>query len=396
MAAVCPPRLAMAQLALCMALSAGALCQQPDSSSTRLVKPWTPAAKLVGIDPAAEQAPAPALAKPVRVLRFRNQASGLHTFAAIAPKAAPAFAEYREEGMENPSSDSPFFYLYPRKIGDAVALYAFQDAHGSLVLAANETERQQLAKQGLSEQSQPFYVYPHPVEGASELFRLRNRASGDLVYTTSLAEREFYLARGWLQLASLGYTQASSSTGTGTLRETTVKLTAAELALVSKHDEAGAAIEFTARNDTVTAIHTGSVLYAERSQTFPLGLVRRVIRCTRTESGKLLVETRRAGLMDALEDLHLFISGAHLLFPKGKSAPVSPAASAEKAGQDPFFAGRDQQISAKLEPEYQAAVKGKVDTSDPYASTYVPLLIFPRESPRALASRRSPRAPTRL
>jgi hypothetical protein len=141
---------------------------------------------------------------------------------------------FAEEGVPEGLVSSPLFYLSTEPYGMMVPVYQFRATDGSMQFAANEMEMAAFRGTGLPEVQQRVYVYSRKVEGASEIYRLFNPRNGDTLYTTSSDERDYCIQQGWMRQPSLGFTQATSSSGTGILRETTVKLDEADLSLLSE------------------------------------------------------------------------------------------------------------------------------------------------------------------
>jgi len=167
---------------------------------------------------------AAAPARPLKVLRFRSLANHTHAFIADTDSQGWPPGLFAGESVPEGLASSPLFYLATEPYAATVPIYRFRAADGSMRLAANDAERAAFRRSGLEEVRQPVYVYAWRVEGASEIYRLSNPQNGDIVYSTSSDERDYYLRQGWIQQPSLGFTQATSSSGTGILRWTTVKL----------------------------------------------------------------------------------------------------------------------------------------------------------------------------
>ena len=167
------------------------------------------------------------IAKPLRVLRYQDRVVGLHAFTTDSEAQRRLAPFFTTESVPEGLASSPLFYISTEPYGGTTPIYRFRTADGSMRFAANEAERTAFLARGLEQVDQPVYVYSRKVEGASEIYRLSNPQNGDLIYSTSPDERDYYLKQGWTQQPSLGFTQATSSSGTGILRGTTARRTRA-------------------------------------------------------------------------------------------------------------------------------------------------------------------------
>ena len=253
--------------------------------------------------------------KPIRVQRYRDTVKGTHVFT-TNPEASPlAFSKLTKETSSEMLESSPFFYVYTKQYLSTVPVYQFQNADGFMFFAANANERAEFISKGFIEVAKPIYLYDSKVEGASEVFRVENPVNGDIVYTTSLEEKSFYIKQGWTQLAHLGYTQSASSSGTGILKDTTVKLEPDDLAFVDQSSsKLGQEIVFRGENTKIAAIKIGTVLYTEKGELFPFGLILKVEAVTRTTPNKIVVETSPVDLYEAFVEFHLYLDNQPLYF----------------------------------------------------------------------------------
>ena len=277
---------------------------------------------IIGIGlPAGLGAESPA--RPLKVLRYRNSTNHTHVFA--TDSEVQSRLSLAEESVPEGLKSSPLFYLSTEAHGAMTPIYRFRAVDGSMRLAANEFERVMYRSSGLQEVQQPLYVYSHAVEGASEIYRLANPQNGDLLYTTSSEERDYCLKQGWLQQPSLGFTQATSSSGTGILRAATVKLDENDLSLLARPMGKNGRLLFSATNPKLAALALGAVLYAEKSSRLPLGLVARVTSVSVGPAG-MEIGTTSARLVDAFSEFRIFIDNRPLRFP-GDSSPTAPPAA---------------------------------------------------------------------
>ena len=245
-------------------------------------------------------------AKPLLVLRYRDPATGVHAFTTDQEPARRLPLRFARETVPNSIRFSPSFYLYTQQYGATVPVYRFRAPDGSMLFAANQNERSLLTRR-FEQVDPPVFIYDREVEGSSEVFRLANPASGDLVYTTSPDERVYYLSQGWTQLSSLGFAQSTSSSGTGILRDTTVKLEGDDLAHASATLDRGQRIIFEATNAKTAALQAGTILYAERSSTLPLGLVAKIVAVTHDPNGGLEIDTQPVELREAFVEFHIYL-----------------------------------------------------------------------------------------
>ena len=291
---------------------------------------------------------------PLKVLRYRNTTTGVHAFTTDSKATQSHSGEFRQETGEHLTSDSPFFYLFKKENGGSIPIFRFQDSSGAMALATNDEERKLLRVSGMRELAEPAYVYRTKVEGSSEIYRVRNPKNGDVVYTTSEQEKAYYLKQDWLQMSSLGFTQSSSSSGTGILLADTVRLESGDRALVARTDASGAKITFSTTNSRIAAIRPGVVLYSEKSAAFPLGLVRRVVSLATLDSGGLEIVTQPAGLTDAFSEVHIYLDNRRVLFPNNAKKSGRDIAKSLSSFSIRNHGSGDQQISKSTDatPEY--------------------------------------------
>ncbi|HLK61907.1 MAG TPA: hypothetical protein VKU19_00610 [Bryobacteraceae bacterium] len=254
------------------------------------------------------------VAKPLTVFRYRNLTTQMHAFTTEPESRHPLSAAFLQEAISGQMASSPLFYLYTEPYTSTIAIHRFQAVDGSMTFAANEQERQEFLQRGLQELDDPVFVYNRKVEGATEVYRVDNPSNQDIIYTTSLEEKNYYLKRGWSQKASLGYTQAASSTGTGILLDATVKLETDDLSRISSVENWGRRMVFSGANDKVAGLAVGQILYAEHSNVLPLGLVAKVTSVTRNAFGETEVQTEPAQLSDAFSEVHLYVANHPLAF----------------------------------------------------------------------------------
>ena len=265
--------------------------------------------------------------RPLKVLRFRSLANHTHAFIADTDSQGWQPGLFAEESVPEGLASSPLFYLATEPYAATVPIHRFRAADGSMRLAANDAERAAFRTSGLEEVGQPVYVYVWRVEGASEIYRLSNPQNGDIVYSTSSDERDYYLRQGWIQQPSLGFTQATSSSGTGILRRTTVKLEQADLSLLSQPVKKDGKLVFSTTNAKLAALAPETVLYSEKSVQLPLGLIAKVKSVSQGPLGTTEVETTPATLADAFVEYHIFIDNRPVYFLPSESDSDQPAAT---------------------------------------------------------------------
>ena len=305
-------------------------------------------------------------AKPLRVVRYWNPDTRMHEFSAELEAKRPPEPSFTKEDVPESVASSPLFYVFTERYGSTIPIQRFRARDGSMVFAANQDERGLLRSRGLEEIEEPVFVYDHRVEGSAEVFRIRNPGNGDILYTTSLEEKDYYLKQGWGQLSSLGFAQPTSSSGTGILLDTTVKLEHDDLRLVAKTAERGREILFGGINPKIDSLVPGTIVYAEKSTVFPLGLVAKIASVTRIGSGEVQVSTLPADLTDAFVEFHLYIENRQVYF-----LPDQTDAETARPARRPALTDRtDDRVSAigegRVRPEYltgtaPAAVTGLPD-----------------------------------
>lgn len=293
--------------------------------------------------------------RPLRVDRFVHSDSGKHVFMLNGgldgvgrPATAAAFSDSLKAEPEEPASfDSRVFYVYPEHFTGTIPISVFETPEGGVAFARNDTERQALVANGASDTGHDVYVYAARVEGASEVFRLRR--DSDTMYTTSRREREQLLSQGWQAAPSLGWAQSDSSSGTGILLPTTVKLDEAALSQVTAASLDGATLVFPASDSFASSLRPDQVLYAERSNILPFGLVARVADVRHT-GFDIQVLTTPAELTDAFSEVHLFVDGKPFYFlpMKGRdrgNLKLRPANLATSIGWTPWSTGADASVT---------------------------------------------------
>ena len=270
--------------------------------------------------------------RPVKVLRHFDAAANMHAFTTDDDGAAKLAGSFQRESTVEGTPGSPFFYLATMQFPGTAPLYRFAAADGSQRFVRTPMERAALRGKGLREIAQPVFVYTKPVEGASEIFCLTNPENGDVVYTTSKEEHIYLLGQGWSEQGSLGYTQSTSSSGTGNLWPTTVKLEDGDMALIASPAGDGSKLVFASTNEKIAKLAPGTMIYApveinrntNGDLLFRKGLMRQVTSVARKGAG-LVVETTEAQYKDLFHDIHLFMDNRPAAFPKHHAG--APAAS---------------------------------------------------------------------
>lgn len=295
-------------------------------------------------------------APPVRVVR-QDTLAGVSFHIANEPQGGAA-------GLATESADQSgeaAFYLFRTEHRGTIAVSQFVDASGRLKLASDAREIEALRRDGSEERDGSLFVYATRVEGASELFRLRNSGSGEELYTVDAAERSQRLKEGWSALPSLGWTQAIDSSGVGILKADTIKLAGNELEELAAVHDFGRELVFRRVNDTIAAMQPGAILYSERSEALPFGLVHRVDAVIPTGDGGLIVTTSPAELLDAFEEVHLYLQGARVGFlAPGRSgdwtAPTDgrPAFRSQATASSVF----DSKVTKEMSAEWKTKSKG--------------------------------------
>jgi len=308
---------------------------------------------------ALAQAPKADPPRPVKVLRHFDSANQIHAFTTIEDGGSSLPASFQRESMAEGTPDSPFFYLATMQYPGTVPLYRFRAADGSQRFVRSGEERAALRGKGLEEIARPVFVYSKPVEGASEIFRLANPLNGDLLYTTSQSEKGYLTGQGWSLQSSLGYTQSTSSGGTGILWPSTVKLEDADLGLLASPAGDGSRLEFASMNDKLAKLAAGTMLYApveigrdEKGRKFLRpGFMRKVTSVVRKGAG-LVVATSQAEYKDLFHDVHLFLDNRPVAFHKEHpGAPARMQAASREAGATSEGNSFDN-LSEFHEPEY--------------------------------------------
>lgn len=264
---------------------------------------------------AFEQRAAESELQPVRVVRYGAGAEVVFRLpdnAAATVLADRHAASHASEATED--ATIPAFYLFRTQHQGTIPVAQFVDGKGHLTLVTAPADVDEFRRRGLHESDQPLFVYAEPLEGASELFRLQDPVSGSEIYTVDPVERSHHLAEGWKSLPSLGWTQAIDSTGVGILKPTTIKLKAPELEALKSVREFGRELTFAYTNEVIAALQPGSIVYAEKSEALPLGLVHRVDWVAPASGGGVILGMSTVDLIQAFEEVHLFLQGAPLAF----------------------------------------------------------------------------------
>lgn len=275
-------------------------------------------------------------ARPVKIARYRNVNNRMHAFA-LDRDATGIKEAFTRESIPLGLASSPEFHLFTEAYAGTKPIHAFRTPDGSLRLAANEGERLGLRINGFEELAGPFYVYADPVEGTSEIFRLYNPQNGDLVYTTSMEERDYYLGQAWRQDSSLGFTQATSSSGTGILRPTTVKFDSTDASLLAQPVGNDGKLIFSSFNPKFANLAPGTVLYSEKTPLLPIGLVAKVASISTADAGGLEIATTPASLADAFLEFHIFIENQPFYFDRQEDDDTAALDSPARRGLPILF-----------------------------------------------------------
>ena len=254
------------------------------------------------------------LSTPLRVERYRNLVTGRHAFTTELEAGQPFTPPFVKEEVPETVAPSPLFYFFREQYGSTAPIYQLRAKDGSMLFAATLDERQSLLNAGYEDIGQPVFLYTKKVEGSTEVFRIANLANGDVLYTTSPEEKEFYLRQGWAQLQSLGFGQPTSSAGSGSLRSTTVLLDSEDVQLVSGSLRQGQTLVLALTNPKVALLVPGTIVYSEKNSRLPLGIVAKVVNVSQTSSGGVQVDTVPVSLGEAFDEVHLYIESRPLYF----------------------------------------------------------------------------------
>jgi hypothetical protein len=340
-----------------------------------MIKSWVGASLLLAFFTACSSPLfAEDVVKPIKVFRYRNLATRAHAFTTDDESQRRLPALYSQEGFPGELASSPLFYVSTEQHGSTVSVYRFRAADGSMRFAANEEERNAFRNRGLQQVDAPVYVYKRQVEGASEIYRLANPQDDDVIYTTSSEERDYYLGRSWTEQPSLGFTQATSSSGTGILRGTTVKLEQDDLSLVLQPVRSGGRPVFSAKNLKFADLTPGTVLYSEKTVQLPLGLVAKVKSVSRGRGGALEIETSPATLADAFEEYHIYIDNRPVSFLPSESDAGQGAVPRAKARLILPESANSDAVGGLLRPEYLSGVLRPDNTAS--SGTYSTTLAY--------------------
>lgn len=265
-------------------------------------------------------------ARPVVVLRYVDPLTNRHALTTDAAAESPIAHRYQRESVVEGTADSPLFYLASTPLPGMVPLYRLRTPDGSMRFTADPMERAQMKARGHQEVAGATYVYAAPAEGAYEIFQLENAENGDVLYTTSRKEKSYLLGHGWTQKPSVGYTQPTSSSGTGHLNHGVVKLEDADFALLAGRAGHGERLEFTATNTKIAHLAVGTKLYAPAKTGIdangnPLlrpGFMRTITALKRNGAG-LEITTRQANYTEIFSDFRLFLNNRPVAWHKSDS-----------------------------------------------------------------------------
>ena len=237
------------------------------------------------------------VAKSLRVFRYRNARTRAHAFTTELASRQRLPSSFIREDIPESITSSPFLYAYTEQHTSTVPIYRF---------------RAPKSRFGGSRAAR--FIYDRKVEGSSEVFRIVNPRDSDILFTASPEEKNFYRKQAWTHLSSLGFAQSTSSSGTGILRDTTVKLESDDLQLVSPTDKRGQKIVFRATNSKIGSLVPRTIVYSEKKSVFPLGLVAKVRTISQTSAEEIEVETVPAELLEALVEFHLYLENRQAYF----------------------------------------------------------------------------------
>jgi hypothetical protein len=291
--------------------------------------------------------------RPLRVFRYRNPTTRAMAFTTEATSRKSLPSSFVREDVDESVASSPSFYLYTEPFRSTIPVYRFMKADG-VMFFSSENERPVLRARGLKEVGEPLFVYDRKVEGSSEVFRVTNPNRDDVLYTTSADEKDFYLKQGWAQLPSLGFAQSTSSSGTGILRDTTIKLEANDLMLLTSTASMGEKIEFGRTHPKIGNLIPGTILYSEKSSAFPSGLVAKIVKISPTTSGGVKIETVPAELHEAFLELHLYLDNRQVYFISSRSGAGVEDESRRLSRMDAPSNSHLKRPDDTLRPEYLA------------------------------------------
>jgi hypothetical protein len=229
---------------------------------------------------------------------------------AVSPVGGPAYRSAFAADAVEVGSSVPAFYLFQTAYHGTIPVAQFIDPTGRLQLVTSRSEIEARRYEAQPEAGPELFVFDQPVEGAAELFRLRNLASNEEFYTVDSSERAALINDGWTAMPSLGWTQPIDSTGVGILKATTLKLEKPELDALASVRDFGRELTFAHTNEVIAALQPGTIIYAEKSEALPLGLVHRVDWVVPTGDGGQIVATSPVELTQAFDEVHLFLAGA--------------------------------------------------------------------------------------
>ena len=212
-------------------------------------------------------------------LRFRNPYTGEHFFQINGKE----ISHILQRGYQKESSpellDSPIFYVYSEQYQKTIPIYEMQrsDIEPPRFIT-DSRERAEMISSGWLDCGILGYLYEVPVEGVSEIYRIMNQITGDMVYTSSTEEKNFYVEEmNWTLMPSLGFAQSMSSIGTGILAPTTIKIETCDTHDILEYNEEEGSIVISASNKKMAGINPGQILYSEKNvDGFPYGIVKKV------------------------------------------------------------------------------------------------------------------------
>lgn len=277
-------------------------------------------------------------------------------FATSAAAATHLSSDTSSSRSHTALSERPMFYLFTTAYRGTIPVAQFRDLRGQLHFATDQNEIARRRRDGLEEADDRLFIYAQQVEGASELFCLRDPATDAEVYTVDPAEKALYLRAGWTALPSLGWTQAVDSSGVGILKESTLVLEAPEVAALSAVNESGRELVFDRTTEVLSVLKSGSVIYAEKSTALPSGLVHRVDSVLPTGTGGILLQVTPVPLGEAFEEVHLYIPTTELRFPSdgGRAGSMRTEAAGPLAAAGTY----DNTVTKDYIAEWETTSKG--------------------------------------
>jgi len=254
----------------------------------------------------------------IPIQRWYSKKAGIHSFDLSAESNSRLITNgYEKETAPPDLYDSPFFYLYKSPLTGTIPVY---EVYSSIIdqkrLVTDKDELNDFLSSGCVTYKIIGYIYKNKVEGATEIFYITNPQNGDVIYTTSKLEKDYYIKfKGWTQNKSLGYTQSFSSIGTGILSSNVIKLTEDELRCLKVNFVRPNLLIFENADSKIKSIRPGNILYAEKSSVFPFGILNKVV-CIDDSNGMRAIQIEKANIEDAFEELHLYVDDRPLIFDK--------------------------------------------------------------------------------